>query len=904
MTWNNGTPPAWFRRAQWKAAYSKRNGVHYVGDDVIIDLSFATSAYDTFERTATFDNGTDGQAITTSMRGSFSPLSESVGSPVFSSTHAYGGMSARFDDSGDYLGLSWNGRDDQFHRLYLYATQFPSTGVVIARGQGWFLGVNANGRPYVQDRFGTTVNFSSTISLSQWVRFEHHYKNSTLLQECRMFSADAVTPVESVSNPAAAGYPTDNLMRVGQISGTWGAPIWIDNVVGAAAGWAGPNDPLALPGSPVTYTVRDFHGAVVSEGEFDEGQEWFRPAVPGRGWKPGWYRVYLSGPQTSTNFYDSYGVTNVCVIQDDAHFVAMPAGNVVGGYNEEAPDYVMKGVMGLGTSRLIIMDLTSPAAEIATAQQDLALTQTYWADSGIPDSERAAREPWCCFPNCDGSPAQLAGVTQVVAALYPDCKYYEGPYNEPPMNAATATLMQAFAAAVHAGNANAKAIGPSSVAIHPTIDWTGFLDAGGGSYCDEISFHAYNAVTNGDMNLGKYTIQAFKDKLAAYGLSGKPLWQTESVHAGIIPYGIYHPRRARKMLMEWLLFERQGVPRERNNPWYDASHGFYDYPAWLENGDGSLEPAAVLARVFAAETWGKPYASAVDFGTIGNAIYVGNVYTNAAGASTVVLMATSYMTGASLALRITGTSGPVTVVDGFGNEKAMPLSRGRITLPMTDVPAYVRLPVGASLSVYRINGWSPLGTTASVSPDATTKQIDGVTYAVIADDAFQTNYGAGTGSSPDEAHGWYATPPSNTTLIWPADTTIERVIVWCGPAFQLSGTLIDFDIETYNGSTWTTRKTVTKQTPVWFDFGSDGTTSGCFQETYWDEQWIFDVELDSPIACQGVRLNVREASYGGEPLSVALIANGAGGGQGTSVQAYRVQEIAVVDANRYAAAAA
>ena len=40
----------------------------------------------------------------------------------------------------------------------------------------------------------------------------------------------------------------------------------------------------------------------------------------------------------------------------------MPIATTVGGYNGEAPDYVMKGVMGLGTSRLIIADAASYAA--------------------------------------------------------------------------------------------------------------------------------------------------------------------------------------------------------------------------------------------------------------------------------------------------------------------------------------------------------------------------------------------------------------------------------------------------------------------------------------------------------------------------------------------------------------
>ena len=122
-------------------------------------------------------------------------------------------------------------------------------------------------------------------------------------------------------------------------------------------------------------------------------------------------------------------------------------------------------------------------------------------------------------------------------------------------------------------------------------------------------------------------------------------------------------------------------------------------PPGSRTQDGSLEPQAVLSRVLAEETWGKVYSSALDFGTPGNNIFLGNVYTGAAG-STVALMATSYMEDASITLTVTGT-GSVTVVDGWGNANVTALSQGRVTVPMTEVPMYVELPVGAQAGVYQ-----------------------------------------------------------------------------------------------------------------------------------------------------------------------------------------------------------
>lgn len=750
----------------------------------------------------------------------------------------------------------------------------------------------------------------------------------------------------------------------------------------------------------VTYEVRDYFGDIVSSGSVAGGAASFTPESPPGGWSPGWYRIYLIGIGYSADYAYSCGATNFCVIRDDPHFISMPAGDTAGGNLGEAPDFVAKGVMGIGTSRLQIgnaADITEWQDNLANCEDAAALTTTYWVDPGAPYADAARpRYAYCQFPNggCDmlslgggaapygwvfcadgtidgstvfievvngtnggtgklnvyspndttlvenydninrsdstalstaingssdyirfggynGTLANLVktaigrakydGVVDAVAALYAlGVTHFEGPLNEPLASGVSGSpwvhAMRLFQAAVHEGNASAKAIGPCYVGIHWSTNqgWDDFLANGGADYCDEISFHAYNAMTNGDINQGRWALQAFVDLLDNYSVS-KVLWQTESTQVMTPVYGVYHPRRSRVPLLQTLLMEQYGIAKERNNYWYDVSHGFWGFPVWWENMDGSLQPLAVLYRVLAEETWGKPYDSALDFGTLGNALYLGNVYVGSAG-SVVALMATSYMAGASVVLSISGTEAPITVVDGFGNTTTMPQSKGRITIPMTDLPTYVELPVGAVATVYRINGHSPLGTGTSISSAATTKQIDGVTYTEIADGTYMFRYDIGWGIAPSGAGG-YAIPPGNATLIWAADSLIERVMVWGGPNWQNSGAPTDFDIQTYNGSTWTTRKTVTRPMPDYFYFGTSGQQEGCFVETYWDEQWVFDVEFDSAVSCRGVRLNIRSASYGGEPLSAS------GFGQGCATQAYRIQEIAVTDVNRYAVVA-
>jgi hypothetical protein len=713
------------------------------------------------------------------------------------------------------------------------------------------------------------------------------------------------------------------------------------------------------------YSVRDYTGAVVSSGSVSGTT--VTPTAPSGGWKPGWYRLYLTGGSTDALFGAAYGSSCFAVLRTDSRFPAL----VSTAADALAQDIPNKGALGIGTSRLSIDNANAPttgSGTIALAQSSVTASKAAWAvASGSPYYDAArTRLLWTNFPNraydlltlgnlrfyakdetIDGSTitvtaaagtssgakltinaevydnlasadaavaavnagsllvkafgtgtaptsgtgsignAYFNGVKSVVTTLYPDVARYEGPENEPAMNAETAHKMRLFAGAVHAGNASAKAIGPCPVAINNNA-MDPFFAAGGGAYCDEISFHAYNSQTAGDLNLGRTQLDAFVTLLAKYSLSGKTLWQTESTHVFSSVYGVYHPRRSRVPLLMTLQWEQYGVPRERNNPWYDISHGLWAYPAWWQMGDGTLNPYAVLYRVLAEETFGQTHASVLDFGTIGNRVFLGSVYSGASG-KTAVLVAQSYMAGATVTLAVTGTSGPLTAVDAFGNTSSLTVTGGQVVVPVSDVPTYLRLPSGASVSVVTCNDWptSRSGWRTNAAGGNVTVTGTPSPAAFVNDDKLLSQYTA-VNTADGVALG--TTMPDTLTLTWPTATRLDRVIVWGGCWQAMSG-LVDFDVQTSNdGTTWTTQATVTKATPSSFVHGADSTGTGCQRETYWDEQWIFDVKLPAPVTAKAVRLNVRATSYGGEPDAACATA----GGQGNAAQVITVQEIAVL----------
>jgi hypothetical protein len=747
-------------------------------------------------------------------------------------------------------------------------------------------------------------------------------------------------------------------------------------------GGSAPSFTLANTG-PTAYSVRDYFGNVVSSGTVSGTT--VTPTAPAGGWKPGWYRLYLTGTTNDALFGFALGSTNFVLLRNDSRFHGFTAASSPG----DDTDPQSKSALGMGTHRLLISDVTntSTGATLAQAQTDIALYKTYYTvPSGdiFYDSVRT-RLLWLAFPNgstdslsiggmrvyCkDGTivgsnvtvtittgtlsgfkitvtnsatsstevydnqatatsaaaainaasaivvafaggtlataaaasipTAAFNGVKNVVSTLYPDVTRFEGPSNEPTPNAETAQQMRLFQAAVHAGNAGAKAIGPCPVSISGIGGYVEpFFAAGGGAYCDEISVHAYNSQTNGDINLGRKSWNDFFALLAKYGLSSKPVWQTESTQVMTNIYGVYHPRRGRVPMLQTLLLEQFGIPRERNVVWYDLSHGFWAFPTWWEERDETFAPYVVLFRTLAEETFGMNHASALSFGPIGDKVFLGSIY-GTSGARVAVVMTQSAMptanggTGPSVTFNVTGTTSPMTVVDGFGNTSTVPVLSGKVTIPAGETPTYLRIPSGVSVTVDHCNDW-PSNTSAwlSYSTIAAASSPTTAPVADVCDGQWMQSYSGG-GSNVQDAYAVGTTVPDSVTLQWPSGVRLDRVLLWCG-VWQSMSALVDFDIQTSNdGTTWTTQATVTRPTPSSFIHGADFWGTGCQRETYWDEQWIHDVKLPAPVTVKYVRLYVRATSYGGEPDAAAT----ATGGQGNSNQFITLQEMAVLcDAN-------
>lgn len=495
--------------------------------------------------------------------------------------------------------------------------------------------------------------------------------------------------------------------------------------------------------------------------------------------------------------------------------------------------------------------------------------------------------------------AYSTAVTAAVAELYPTITWFEGPTNEPNFTNDTNVLevahqMLLFHAAVKAGAADALVMGPAVVNASYGVTkaggpWDTYLGAlvTAGTPCDAISWHAYNQLL-GDLNMMRSNLGQLTALFTKHDLD-LPLWQTEQgVYTPV--YSVYHPRRARWTMLQLLLQESYGIPKEQNYLFYDGSHGFWSIPAWWENANTGLNPQAVMIRTYSEEVFGCNFDSNISFGSIGDKMYFGGYWQNpSTGVGVAIFMSPSPILGSTqqVILNVTGTTSPLTVVDCWGNSSTVTPVSGLITLPITDTPIYVQLPNGVSLSGYTFGTWLPL----TVSDMAL--EYPQTSSEAVANGIWENGYdgnGAAAGGAGPVSYLYSAEPPeTGTEISFERSYTFNRVVIWCGMVWQKAGTLTDFDLQTSpDGSTWTTQATLTNPPPTTIPFVTSGNDVGCTLETYWEEPWIFDIPF-SPVTAQYIRLNTRSASYGGEPDASCVAA----GGQGTTPETYAIEEIGV-----------
>ncbi len=627
-----------------------------------------------------------------------------------------------------------------------------------------------------------------------------------------------------------------------------------------------------------TYEVRDYYGDVIDSGPAANPLVIDNPGA-------GWYRLYIKRAVSHATWKFSQGSASFMVWRRDERFPDLPdTPDVEPTNNYSGGEVPMTCTLMAHVERLSVNDATAPEAGGASGTLSTALI-----DAAIMAERYVAYDPprskavFVGFPYYDNTGPQNAGVTDCVEALAGDVSYFE-PTNEPNAQGGAAWMpkQEAFYAAVKAGDPTAKVLGPCPVSVggEPDEPNNGYkfmadcLALGLADAIDALSFHDYNGV-NGDLALGRLVHDRFRNLRREHAVDDLELWMTEwgnfGAHAGVL-----QPRhQARWVMMGLELYEQYGIPKERVSYFYPVSHGFNDYPSWLGQYQNRAHlPATHMMRVRSEELFGKTFAKRYSFGNPGDVHHIGSRFDGEDG-SVATFMA-SGRTDATVTMWVKGAS-ILTVVSALGVESTVSVVDGQATVDIENgIPTYVRLPVDVTINPIApkfgpdlLRGWTA---TASGSGDGTEFITDGVAktwYFLI------TGGQANTAVSPflDDTNAEGEADPSWVQLDGSA-TTLDTVIVECPPPWQVQGTLLDFDLQRWDGSSWVTLGTVNEPLREfeWFAYFTD---NQCRRESYFSDRCVFEFTF-APVSVSRLRIYCRAATYGGSPSLASRHAGGQG----------------------------
>ena len=635
----------------------------------------------------------------------------------------------------------------------------------------------------------------------------------------------------------------------------------------------------------VRYEVRDYFGNVVASGTTPAPT----PNVPTTlslpsVTQPGWYKLYLHQPTSIAPWGDSIGGTMFVILRSTPGFPLMPSETLPGNSGgSDGGDEVARGVLGMGPERHPVSDASQPAQAFASLDPAIAQDKQFYT----PFDPQRPRPLLIAFPNgvASSDPTQqsknLAGLAQIVAHYHNDVKYWE-PRNEPNYAYSGADYvnkeLKPFYQTVKSVDPTCKVLGPAVVTIGPYgLGWIeDFLKAGGGNYIDAFSFHAYNNV-NGDLTLTRQSLDALNALLTKYGIGNIEKWQTEQGYFAAV-YGAYQPRlQGRWTMLQMMVYEQYGIPKEHNHLWYDKSHGFWDTPAFWENEDGSysygsFDPAAPLMRVWSEELYGTNFASAYNLGPLGNKLYVGSLFQGPG--KSVAAFQSAGRTDGSLTLSVSGGAS-LHVVSALGVASDLPVTAGKVVLPVPELPVYVEPSANQTIQPVPVDYGPDLalapGTVATSSgsglspldpslPNDISKVINGVLE--------NWYWGQGPGDHPWMGND--ASFPGWVQITLPQPTAISHVVVYAGVPWQSDGSLLDYELQYDQNGQWVTLSHPVEPTNV-VDFFTPSVF--CTADSFYSDRDVFVHDFPA-VTTTKIRLLVHDVTWGGGPTADIVAAGG------------------------------
>ena len=406
---------------------------------------------------------------------------------------------------------------------------------------------------------------------------------------------------------------------------------------------------------------------------------------------------------------------------------------------------------------------------------------------------------------------------------------------------------------VKAVNPGTRVMGPGTVNID--LAWLRRLyELGFKNVSDIISVHDYEGHESIDPVHWRWKFGEVRKIMAANGDAGKPIWQTERAISGVRGNNFQGLVQAIRMSLHRDLLETLGIPSEHNNHYYLNQGGYSSVPTYVWSSQGPMPGALVMRTRHALTTaLGRKCVGQLDFGPTGNTLYMGVRYAGNGG-ETVVLRNLGAPTSA-VEFGIQGANA-LNVTDAWGNTSTVPVQGGKASLDLGQLPLYVQLRAGQSIVAPKLDYGRNLAARAEFVYSSTTTSPMGL----LNNGTIETYNNGNPHGDTNGAQIWQGELPTagqSLEMRFERPQPVNKIIVRTPRADNTFTTLLDYDIQAWNGAAWKNVVELRRPMPA----SEPAATADATHAVWMDDTNVF-AHTFAPVTTERLRLVARQTTQG------------------------------------------
>jgi hypothetical protein len=406
----------------------------------------------------------------------------------------------------------------------------------------------------------------------------------------------------------------------------------------------------------------------------------------------------------------------------------------------------------------------------------------------------------------------------------------------------------------------AKVMGPATVNLNPA--WLARLyDLGFKDVSDIISTHDYEGHESITPEHWAWKFARIREIMASHGDQAKPIWQTERAISGVRGADFQGRVQAIRCTLHLDLLRTLGVGADHDFHYYLNQAGYSDVPSYLWSRNGP-HPAALALRTREAMTrgMGRTYQGALDYGVVGNALFMGLRFGGSDGSTLVLRNLGSRPT--PLAFNLKGGSA-IEFVDAWGNRRTVNAKDRIVSLTLLQMPSYALLKTGEELTPVKTDFGQNI---APLAKWDYTAKVEKGSFALVTNGILETYHDGDPNGGTDGAKIWTgalprgadgAIEPQTLTATFDHPRTIDRVIIRGVRADNTFCALLDYDLEYLDNGVWKPLEQVRNDMPA-----SEQVQTADATGAIWMDDTNFYMHAFSPRRADGIRIRALNVSRG------------------------------------------